>query len=200
MGFCTVSDVATKLQLTIAADNASALAAIAEASALIQGYCHQTVELVEDEELVLDVGERQTKIFLPQLPVTEVTAVEEDGETLTVTDDYKLGANGILHRVGAYWYPGVQTVTVTYSHGYATIPQIVKDVCAALAGRRYQAGLQAAAVEGQSGVRAMSLGDYSIQYETGAGGQAGTTGGAVAGLELTPGEKAALYEYRYRGA
>ena len=200
MGFCAVSDVATKLQLTIAADNASALAAIEEASAVIQGYCHQTIEAVEDEEITLDIGERQTKIFLPELPVTEISAVEEDGEGLVVDTDYKLGQHGILHRVNAYWTAGVQKVTVTYSHGYATIPQAVVDVCAALAGRRYQAGLQVAAVEGQSGVRAYTLGDYSVQYETSAGGQAGTTGGAVAVLALTDGEKAALARYRHKGA
>ncbi len=199
MGFCTVADVAAKLQIEIADDNAAALAAVDEATALIQGYCRQTIEQVTDDEITFDVGERQTKIFLPELPVTEVSAVVEDDEALTAETDYKLGLYGVLHRVNGYWKAGVQTVTVTYTHGHATIPQIVKDVCATLAGRRYQAGLQTAAVEGQSGVRAMSLGDYSVQYETGAG-QAGTTGGAVAGLELTAGEKQALARYRQRRA
>ena len=200
MGFCTVADVATVLQVAIAADNAAALAAVAEATGLIQEHCHQTIEAVASEAVTFDVGERQTKIFLPQLPVTAVASVVEDGDTLVVTDDYLLGSYGILHRVGGYWYPGVRKVTVTYSHGWAVIPQAVKDVCAALAARRYQAGLTTAAVDGQSGVRGLTLGDYSIQYETGSGGQAGTTGGAIAGLSLTDGEKRALSRYRYRGA
>lgn len=200
MGFCEVSDVANVLQLTIADDNASALAAIEEATALIQAHCEQQIEEVEDDEYTFDVDARQTKLFLPELPVTEVSSVVENEVELDADDDYKLGRWGILHRVSAYWYPGVQTVTVTYTHGYETIPQIVVDVCAAVAARRYQAGLQMAAVDGVSGVRAMTLGDYSVQYETGSGGEAGTTGGAASGLALTAAEKDALAAYRLRGA
>ncbi len=199
MGFCEIVDLENKLQLTIPYDSAPALAAIAEATALIQQFCNQTLEAVAADEVTFDVGERQTKLFLPELPVTSIVEVEENGEVLTVTDDYKLGAYGILHRLGAYWYAGVQTVRVVYDHGFATLPQIIRDVCATAAARRYQSGLHAAAVGGVAGVRAMSLGDYSVQYETGTAGTE-AAGGAVVVLELTPGEKQALAHYRHRGA
>ncbi len=199
MGFCEIVDLENKLQLTIAYDSAAALAAIEEATAAIQEYCQQTLSAVAGDEIAFDIGERVTKLFLPELPVMAVSEVEEDGEVLVATTDYKLGAYGILYRVGAYWYPGVQTVVVTYNHGYAILPQVIKDVCASAAARRYQSGLHSAAVEGVAGVRAMSLGDYSIQYETGGGGTE-ASGGTVAALELTPGEKQLLAHYRFRRA
>ena len=202
MGFCTVADVATILQLTIAADNAAALKAIDDATAVIQNYCHQTLEAVAGEAVTFDVGPRQTKIFLPQLPVTAVASVVENDVTLTVTDDYLLGSHGVLHRVGVYWYAGVQKVTVTYSHGWASIPADVAAVCARAAARAYQAGLKAAATEGVAGVTAMTLGDYSVRYgseQSGGAGEGGTLG-VTAAILLTSDEKAYLARYRYRGA
>ena len=198
MGYCTVADVAAFLQVSIAADNASCLAAIEDATAAIEEHCEQTLELVEDEEITLDVGERQTKLFLPCFPVTEVSEVEEDGTVLTVDDNYKLGSHGILHRVSDYWYPGVQTVKVTYSHGYATIPQIVKTVCARAAGRAYQAGLRAAAVAGAAGVQGQTLGAYSVTFgsEVGGGSSEGGTLGASAAPILLPSERRYLDRYK----
>ncbi len=196
--FCTVADLAAFLQIAIAADNASALAAIQEASAAIQNHCRQVIEEVEDDEYTFDVGSAQTKLFLPELPVTEVSDVVENDETLTATDDYKLGRNGVLHRISNYWYPGVQTVTVTYTHGYATIPQDIVDVCARAAARRYQAGLRAAQTGGVAGVQAQTLGDYSVTYgseQSGGGGEGGVLGASGAPI-LLPGEKLALNRYR----
>lgn len=203
MGFCTVADLAAFLQLTIAADNASALRAIAEATAAIQNHCHQTLEAVEDDECTFDVAEGQAKLFLPELPVTEVSDVVEDGETLTATTDYKLGNHGILHRVGQNWASGVQAVTVTYSHGYATIPQDVIDVCTRAAARSYQAGLRAAVLSGVPGVASQQIGDYQVQYNGeqtgGGGGMDGGTLGASAAPILLPSEKRALNQYRVVG-
>ena len=194
--FCDVADIATFLQVTIAAGNASALAAIVEASAAIQNYCHQVIDEVEDDEYTFDVDVRQTRLFLPELPVTDVAEVIEDGETLTVDDDYKLGLHGILHRVGAYWYPGIQTVTVTYSHGHVTIPDIVKSICIRAAARAYQSGLRAAAMAGVPGVQATSLGDYSVQYSSEQVGSSGAVLGASAAVVLLPSEKRYLDDYK----
>ena len=46
-------------------------------------------------------------------------------------DDYQLGQYGILHRVGQDWATGIQIVTVTYSHGYGTLPDDIVFVPAA---------------------------------------------------------------------
>ncbi|MFH0902326.1 MAG: hypothetical protein V2A73_16970 [Pseudomonadota bacterium] len=196
---CEIADVAAFLQITIAAGSAAAARAITEASAAIRNYCHQTIDEVEDDDYTFDVEGSVRKLFLPELPVTAITEVVENGETLTVDDDYKLGRWGILHRVSAYWYPGVQTVTVTYTHGRAAIPDDVKSVCVRAAARAYQAGLSASALAGVSGVQSQGIGDYSVAYGSQTSGSDGMLGASAAPI-LLPSEKALLNEYRYRGA
>lgn len=196
MGFCAVSDMAAFLQVAIDPANVSALRAIDEATAAIQDYCEQTIELVEDDEYTFDVATRQTKLFLPELPVTEVSKVEEDGDELTVTDDYKLGNHGILYRIDDFWYEGIQTVTVTYSHGYLTIPRTVKDVCTRAAARAFQAGLTAAMLAGVSGLRSGSLGAYSVTLADGTTPIDGSNLGASGAVILLPSEKRMLDRYK----
>lgn len=200
MGFCTVTDIEEFLQVTIHTDavkNGSALRAIAEATEAIKNYCHQVIERVTNEMITLDCA-GGTKLFLPELPVVSVASVVEDGEALVVTDDYKLGQYGILHRVDDVWASGIQIVTLTYTHGYATIPDDVVGVCTRAASRAYQAGLAAAAVGAVSGVASMTLGDYSVSLGTGAGGGVGEgILGASAARMLLLSEKDILNRYRY---
>jgi hypothetical protein len=200
MGFCTIADMRAFLQIEIEDDDASALWAIEEATAAIQNYTHQAIEQVEDDEITLDVAAGQRRLFLPELPVTEVSEVVEDDETLTAgaDEDYQLGAHGILHRVGRDWAAGVQIVEVTYSHGYATIPDDIVAVCTRAASRAYQAGLRASEVDGVPGVNAYSLGDYSVTFGAeGGGGVSEGVMGASAARMLLLSEKDALNRYRY---
>jgi len=197
-GFCTAADVAGFLQITIAADSAPVLRAIREASAAIQNYCRQLIMEVTDDEYTFDVRPLWDRLFLPELPVGEVTEVVENGVTLVDGTDYKLGRDGILYRVGAYWYPGIQTVIVTYSHGYVTTPEDVLSVCTRAAARAYQAGLGAAALAGVAGVKGQTIGDYSVTY----GGDSSASDnmlGASAAVILLPSEKGLLSHYRMKG-
>jgi len=103
-----------------------------------------------------------------------------------------------VHRVGDYWAVGIQIVAVTYTHGYATIPDDIVGVCTRAAARAYQAGLAAAAVGAVSGVASMTLGDYSYSLGTGAGGGTGEgLMGASAARMLLLSEKDTLNKYRY---
>ena len=197
--FCEIADLEAFLQIDIPAEKLdSAQRAIEEASAAIQNYCHQTLELVRDDALTLDcIG--GTKVFLPELPVVEVAGVVEDGETLTVTDDYKLGQDGILHRIDDLWTVGIQIIVVTYTHGYETIPDDIVAVCVRAASRAYQAGLRAEEMEGVPGVAAKSLGDYSVSYGS---EQSVGAGEAVLGASAAPmllrSEKEILNRYRMK--
>jgi len=197
IGFCTLVDLEQFLQVDIddADKVASANRAIVEATVAIQNYCRQQIELAEDEEITLDSA-GGTRVFLPELPVIDVSVVVEDDETLDVDDDYKLGQHGILHRVGAYWTSGIQIVQITYSHGYATIPDDVVSICARAAARAYQAGLRAAEVEGVPGVASKSLGDYAVAFGAEAGGSQEGVLGASAAPILLRSEKRILDRYR----
>lgn len=196
--FCGIAHVEELLQASIstASQIASCQRAITEASEAIRNYCHQHIDLVEDDAYIFDVPLAQWNLLLPELPVVSVETVVEDGETLTVTDDYILAHHGQLIRVGKRWAVGWQIVTVTYTHGYETIPDDIAGVAARAAARIYQAGLRAADSDGVPGVAAKSLGDYSVQYAT-----EGTEGimGASAARMLLLSEKDILNRYRVRG-
>ena len=193
--FCTVQDVADFLQIEIAdADKvASCQRAIIEATAAIRNYCKQYLELVEDDEHTFDVRPARWNLLLPELPVVEVSDVVEDGEALVVDDDYELGGHGQLWRVGRRWAAGNQIVTVTYTHGYETIPDDVIAVCTRAAARAYQAGLRAEHSGGVPGIASKALGDFSVSYTA-----EGTEGvmGASATRMLLLSEKDTLNRYR----
>lgn len=194
--FASVSDVAAFLQIDIEepAELAAAQRALVEATGAIRNYCRQYLTLVEDEVIALD-GRGGTRLFLPQLPVVEVALVVEDGETLTVDDDWVLGDYGILHRLGGYrWVQKVRGVVVTYSHGYEDLPDDIVSVATRAAARAYQSGLRAAEQEGVIGVQAKGLGDYSVQF----GNESVMEGsmGASAARMLLMSEKEVLNEYR----
>jgi hypothetical protein len=167
--------------------------ALREADAAIRNYTNQYLSFVEDDTVTIDGGGRV--IFLPQLPVTEVVSIEEDGEALTVTDDYIVGRYGVIHRVGRRWATGIQNIVVTYSHGYESIPQDITDIATRAASRAYQAGLKAADTAGVPGVQSKTLGDFSVTF-AGDGNIADGLMGASGARLLLMSEKEMLNRYR----
>lgn len=193
--FCTVSDVENLLQITITGDadaEAACEQAIDSATEAIRNYTRQQIDRVSDEEITLDVWVPRWNIVLPELPVVSVGDVVEDDTTLTPGDDedYVLAQYGQLIRRGRRWKVGPQILTITYTHGYETIPEDIADVCTALAARRYQMGLQTAEMEGVP-VESKSIGDFSVSYAVGAGGMSSGAAG-----DLLRGEKEKLDKYR----
>jgi hypothetical protein len=194
--FCTIADLEAFLQVAIGTPNASATAAIAAASAAIQNYTRQTISQVAADVLTLTVEAHRSTILLPEQPVTAVASVVEDGTSLTVGTDYRWTSAGLLVRQSRAWNSGWQEVVITYTHGYATIPDDLKGVCIRAAAREYQAGLRAAAAGGIAGIQSEQLPDYSVSFtpET-ASGQASSLGASAAPI-LLPTEKLILDRYR----
>ncbi len=197
--FAEKVDVEAFLQVSVSSSTGvrAVERALKEATRAIRNYTRQYLELVEDDEITLD-SNGGTRLFLPELPVISVSAVVEDGETLTEGTDYKLGQHGILHRIGgAKWPTGIQIVTVTYTHGYSTLPDDIVSVCTRAASRAYQAGLRAADDEALLGVQTKTLGDFSVGYasEQGGGSGEGVMGASAARLLLMS-EKDILNRYR----
>ena len=190
--FCTIDDLEAFLQVVIADGNASALAAIASASAAIQNYCRQTISQVVSDALTLTVPECRRTILLPEQPVTAISSVVEDGTTLTVGDDYQWSQSGLLTRQGRDWASGWQDVVVTYTHGYAVTPEDLKSVCVQAAARAYRAGLASAATGGVPGIQSEQAdGDYSVTFAAQAAGS-----GASSPPLLLQSEKDQLSRYR----
>jgi len=199
--FATVADVEAFLQVDISTDatkNAACVRALEEATAAIRNYCHQYLSEVEDDEVTFDcVG--GSKLFLPELPVTEVDSVTEGGTALVAgaDEDYQLGEHGVLHRVGQEWESGIQIIEVKYTHGYDVIPDDIVGVCTRAASRGYQAGLASAATAGVPGVASLGLGDFQAGFQSSVGGGVSEpAGGASTARMLLLSEKDILDKYR----
>lgn len=196
MGFCSIDDINTFLGTTILPDDAQALLAIDEATAVIQNYCNQKIEQVSDDTIQLD-GTGSTKLFLPELPVVSITSVEVDGVLLDPTY-YALAENGVLWRKYGVWTVGARNIKIAYTHGYVSIPEDVKGVCYRSASRLYQAQLKALRQDFVSGLQSVSVGDWSETYETAGGSSGESDKGVSAARTLLMSEKDILNRYRYK--
>lgn len=196
MGFCSIDDINTFLGTTILPNDAQATLAIAEATAVIQNYCNQKIEQTQSDTTLLD-GTGSTKLFLPELPVNSIASVKVDGVLLDPTQ-YALAENGVLWRKYGSWTVGARNIEITYSHGYANIPEDIKGVCYRSASRLYQAQLKALRQDFVSGLQSVSVGDWSETYENAGGSSGESDKGVSAARTLLMSEKDILNKYRYK--
>jgi hypothetical protein len=164
---CSLADVQDIIQVTIPAEDlAAANAAIAAATAVVRTYTGQRLTAVAGDAVLLS-GSRGV-LWLPELPVTAVSAVSVDGTALDEgafafepsgrllrLEDW---GDGLSHPWG--WARGYRNVSVTYDHGYDPLPADLVDVCARVAARQYLGGKRSALV----GPHARES-DYSTVYQ-----------------------------------
>ena len=129
---------------------------------LVETLLEEAADLIKSETgqeitagvstLTLYAAGRRT-LRLPQLPVTAVT-VTVDSLLWVADTDYWWTADGFLWRTNphAVWDGPVE---VTYSHGYATVPEDIKRLNAALA---------LSMLQDRAGIRSVSLGNASVTY------------------------------------
>lgn len=136
--FFTADELAMHLQIdNIDEDMANMLADLA--SDTIRDDLRQLINPVTADQITI-YGDGGELIVLPERPVTAVTAVLLAGQPIPAFD---WRPNGALRRV---IYPGSQfageqtmnwpfgvPVQVTYSHGYATVPNTIKAMALQLA-------------------------------------------------------------------
>lgn len=142
-------------------DATQAAAAIGAAEVIIRAELDQTVDEVLADQVTL-VGNGRRVINLPEMPVTAVTSVTEDGELLVAGTDYRFNSYGVLTRLGGCW-PIDAGIEVVYDHGENPVPDVVKQVCLQVAGRAW--------VRPTTAVTAESLGDRSVTYDKDRSGQ-----------------------------
>lgn len=191
MPFATTDELADWLGYTIT-ETARATLMLEVATGKIQSWTRQTIEQVINDAVELK-GTWEPVLKLPQRPVTAVASVTIDGTALTVTDDYVVVKDELRRPNAEYhnwqapssdFYPFTQTgwggpsaiVAVTYTHGFATIPDDVKGVCLSLAGRAFTNPEMAAM---------RTVDSQTFQY-------------GPRHLDLTDGEKDVLAKYRRR--
>jgi len=112
----TEAELETLLGTDVDTDVATLL--LNTASGVVRGTVGQELSAVADD-VVSIMGTTSVWLELPQRPVTEVTAVEVDGEALTIGTDCKRFGNRLWRSTGWRTCPSEPTaVEVTYSHGW----------------------------------------------------------------------------------
>ena len=206
----TLDDVAAIIGRTLTAtETTNGTRLLAMASGMVRRYTRQTITQVVDDVVVLP-GNWGHTLTLPERPVQSVKSVVFSGGTAPNTswklvgDDLFLGtggympdysgsmvgdqqlwgpagSNGSPQVMGATWQGPQTQITVTYTHGYADVPQdIVNEV----------AGMVALQLSTSVGVQRERIGGYQVEYLRGEGG----------GMALTDETKAVLNFYRKRSA
>ncbi len=139
---------------------------LAGVDALVRAFTRQHLEEVTDDVVSLD-GTGSDVLLLPELPVTAVTAIvdEDDSSTLVEDTDYRWWNNGIIRRLtGDVWVAHPRRWTVTYTHGYATIPAGIKHVILRVAAR---------VAVNPTGFAGETIGSYSYQAGFDVGSRSG---------------------------
>lgn len=176
-------DLETLLQRTFTEPEAAAAdLLLVLASAAIRSYTGQEFTLTTT---TARLKVRGNKVRLPQAPVSAVSAVTSvDAAVLSFTwyggPQVTVSAPGSSFDVDAAY--GCHTyVDVTYTHGYATVPDDIRAVVLQVAGRAFGTAAD------QTGVQSESIGSYS--YSVGGAAASGAVG-------LLAGERAILDRYR----
>lgn len=164
--FATAAELAAVMQTPI--DSAAADLALASASAVIRRWTRQTITQVIDDTVTLRVI-RCDELVLPQRPVVSVSEVKVNA---LVLNDWVLSGDRLLRTGGWHRLPGTTTypdpglVQVTYTHGWAEVPDDVRAVCLDLA---------SATLSNPSMLRQEAIDDYSRTFAAESLGLGGLT-------------------------
>lgn len=178
----TTGDLDSLLGLGGTIDTARATILIEMGTAVVQGAAGgQRIVQVSGESITL-LGTSDSWLDLPQIPVTTVTSVSQDGTALTVGTDYKVFGNRLWRQQG--WQANVgwpidwtwsgwttvppstatglgqepSSIAVVYTHGYAAGAQQLQ------LGRGTVLGMAASAYPNPSGVKSEKIDDYAVTY------------------------------------
>ena len=147
----TPADLALYTQLPITDDDASALLLLDLASDQVRDYLNMQLDYVSNDQVTLDPINGM--VFLPEMPVVSVSLVEytkDNGATWTAATRFAEGTgygDYIVNRKAGYvesvTYPSIiwplapDSWRVTYTHGFAVLPNTIKTVILENAGNAY---------------------------------------------------------------
>jgi hypothetical protein len=106
------------------------------ASARVRRFTRQTLSAVTADVLTVP-GTWGTELHLPQIPVTAVTSITVDGVLVDPTE-YTWTRSGLITRYWRWWGGPKSSIVVTYNHGFATIPDDIVTIVAALVAEQYR--------------------------------------------------------------
>ena len=211
MALCTQSDVEQRLQWDITAEPEPVVTnLITAAQSIIESVLGRHVEHATGRTETFDGG--PVALFLKHWPVTDVTAVTEDGTSLVEGTDFQWKDNGRIIRITSaghqrYWNTTKpQSIVVTYDGGYQTGVHdselnTLSSVCTEMVARAFRRGAANAALPAGAagGIQSVTLNDAgTVTYATGSGA-ATVKGGVEQFLLLTDDELFLLGQFdRFR--
>lgn len=156
VGWPTPTDLGNYLgqSITDPVDIAHAQASLDNAKAAVQAEARQTIEAVANDSQVLR-GNWTNKLWLPQIPVTGISfmsithgSVFVSDVNLVVNSDFLWDRMGLVSRVSyitgrllfpasGHWGGERASINVTYSHGWADIPEYIRQIVLGAASRVY---------------------------------------------------------------
>jgi hypothetical protein len=171
----TVAQLAAFIQEDIAPDDAGAALMLSVASGMVRDYLQQTITAVADDVLLTEPMSAASLVaLLPERPVTAVTLLETFDYTTglwTVADpatyavSLRLGTISVRtdasYACWPSWPTDPESWRVTYSHGFAEVPDSLVGVVLGVAGRNYSSPI---------GVDLERLGTYQVKYAIESGG------------------------------
>lgn len=144
--YATAADLGTFMGITVDTDRANeVLKAVSEE---IQAYCTRVdFEQTADDTITLD-GTYRNHLLVPGGPIASVSAVSVDGTSLNSSDyevfPYKLvrrqpgaGSFSDVYGSGRHWGGPRRRVSVTYTHGFSTVPPLVAKMTLRAGARVY---------------------------------------------------------------
>lgn len=165
----TVAQLASYLQVTLADDDPTGTLMLSIASGMVRDYLHQALDSVLADVVVLDPI-NGAYVVLPELPVTgfnQLELLDEDGVTWNVADpttytvSTRLGMIAGQPGCGVFWPSLPGTWRVTYSHGFATLPDSLLGVVLGVAAR---------ACNSPAAIDLERIGAYQVKYAVEADG------------------------------
>ena len=158
----TPAQLGAYLQQTFADTDPAALMVLSIASGAVRDHLQQQLSAVAGDVILTDLIDGE--VFLPEFPVTAVTLVETFNGTVwttaaptTYTVSKRLGIIATVPYSGVTWPVNPETWRITYSHGFATIPDGLMGVCLGVAARIYAT---------QDGIDMERIGSYQVKYQS----------------------------------
>jgi hypothetical protein len=174
----SVAQLAAYLQQPLTDTDPSALLMLTIASGMVRDYLQQQLTTVTGDVVQLDPINGY--VLLPEMPVSAVTLVETfDGTVWTTqpttayTVSRRMGMIMSVRGTGITWPTDPESWRVTYSHGYAVVPDSLVGVALGVAARTYST---------PAGAESERIGGYQVKYAMQADG-------------FNPLEKAAMNRY-----
>ena len=142
----------------------------------IELYCGRKLELASYTQTFykddfIDSGLTSYKdLYLYHFPLVTLTSVDEDGESVALTDVRKQDAHALLRRLESdrvvSWFNCVNKIEISYDAGYSTIPLVIQDVVFALVAERYNKKVNGIDVNFGNDVQRVSIpGVMSIDFD-----------------------------------